>query len=275
MKSNTIKLAVFAVALLASSTLFSFVLADKLAEDIWKRLGINRQEGVEKISKSFLEGYLHYYGVSGVKNLAVNDRTAVAKDLMTFSKQYLASPTFKAEYDKMRANYKPVQPVDNTPTKEQVRQKEINTLKEAMVNMEKVAKTLPADQQKDFKASIDMYQGKIKEYQDPNNKMIEMIWQGQVEEGKRAQQHFQEATKKWETDYPVDYKQFVKARLQHYLDVAKTVDFSAALVEKYGKMRFVNQTYQGKNNEWKMIFRAGKDVYDEARPFVEQWVKEL
>jgi alkylated DNA repair dioxygenase AlkB len=161
------------------------------------------------------------------------------------------------------------------PTKEQVRQKEINSLKEAVQNMEKVAKTLPADQQKDFKASIDMYQGKIKEYQDPNNKMIEMIWQGQVEEGKRVQQRYQEATKKWETDYPVDHKLFVKARLQHYLDVAKTVDFSAALVEKYGKMRFVNQTYQGKNNEWKMIFRAGKGVYEETRPFAEQWVKEL
>lgn len=272
---QSIRLVLFGATLLASSTLFSFVVADRLAEDIWKRLGITRQEATDKISKSFIEGYLQYYGVKGVKNLAVNDRTAVAKDLMTFARQYLGTPTFKAEYDKVRAMYKPVEPVDNTPSKEQVRQKEINSMKEAIQNMEKVAKTLPADQQKDFKSSITMYQDKIKEYQDPNNKMIEMIWQGKVDEHKRDVDHFQKDTKKWEENYPADCKVFIKGRLQHYLDVAKTVDFSAALVEKGGRQRFVNPTYQGKNNEWKMIFRAGKDVYDETKPFVEQWLKEL
>lgn len=272
---QTIRLAIFGAVLLASSTLFSFVVADRLAEDIWKRLGITRQEATDKISRSFIEGYLQYYGVKGVKNLAVNDRTAVAKDLMTFSKQYLGTPTFKAEYDKVRAMYKPVEPVDNTPTKEQVRQKEINSMKEAIQNLEKVAKTLPADQQKDFKSTITMYQEKIKEYQDPNSKMIEMIWQGKVDESKREADRYKEAVKKWEVNYPADHKAFVKGRLQHYLDVAKTVDFSAALVEKGGKQRFVNPSYQGKNNEWKMIFRAGKDVYDETKPFVEQWLKEL
>jgi hypothetical protein len=272
---HSIRLVIFGVALLASSTLFSFVVADRLAEDIWKRLGITRQEATDKISKSFIEGYLQYYGVKGVKNLAVNDRTAVAKDLMTFARQYLGTPTFKAEYDKVRAMYKPVAPVDNTPTKEQVRQKEISSMKEAIQNMEKVAKTLPADQQKDFKSSITMYQDKIKEYQDPNNKMIEMIWQGKVDESKREADRYKDAVKKWEMNYPADAKAFVRGRLQHYLDVAKTVDFSAALVEKGGKQRFVNPTYQGKNNEWKMIFRAGKDVYDETKPFVEQWLKEL
>lgn len=272
---QSIRLALFGAALLASSTLFSFVVADKLAEDIWKRLGITRQEATDKVSKSFIEGYLHYSGVSGVKSLAVNDRGAVARDLISFAKQYLATPTFKAEYDKTRTMYKPVAPVDNTPTKEQVRQKEINSMKEAVQNLEKVAKTMPADQQKDMKATVEMYQGKIKEYQDPNNKMIEMMWQNKVDEHKRDVDHFQRDTKKWETDYPADVKGFVKARLQHYLDVAKTVDFSAELVEKGGKKRFVNPTYQGKNNEWKMIFRAGKDVYDETKPFVEQWLKEL
>jgi len=272
---TTIRLVIFGAALLASSTLFSFVVANRLAGDIWQRLGITRQEGVDKISRSFIDGYLQYYGVSGVKNLALNDRVAVSKDLMSFAKQYLASPTFKAEYDKRRASAKPVQPVDNTPTKEQVRQKEINSMKEAIQNMEKVAKTLPADQQKDFKATVEMYQGKVKEYQDPNNKMIEMIWQGKVDDSKREMDHYKDAAKKWDTDYPADSKLFVKARLQHYLDVAKTVDFSAALVDKGGKKRFVNPTYQGKNNEWKMIFRAGKDVYDETKPFVEQWLKEL
>lgn len=264
-----------AVVLFASSTLFSFVVVDRLAADIWQRLGINRQEGTEKISQSFIQGYLHYAGVSNVKNLALNDRTAVARDLMTFARQYLSSPTFKAEYNKVRASYRPVEPADRTETKEQIRQKKVDDLKKSITNMETVSKSLPADQQKSYQASIDMLKKTMKEYQDPNNKMIEAMYQNQLDERARDLRRFKDDTKKWETDFPTDCKQFVRSRLQHYLDVAGTVDFSAALVEKGGKMRFVNMTYQGKNDEWKMIYRAGREVYEQTKAFIDQWMKEL
>jgi len=274
-RSNGFRLGVLAVVLLSSSMLFSFVVAGRLAEDIWKRLGINRQEGAEKIRNSFIDGYLHYEGVSNVKQLAMNDRGAVAKDLLAFSKQYLASPTFKAGYDKMRTASRPVVAADHTQTKEQVREKEIDELKKAIVNMEAVGKTLPADQQKGFQSSIEMYRKTIKDYQDPNNKIIDGMYRNQLDQRQRDLNHFKEETKRWETEYPADVKQFVRGRLQHYLDVAGTVDFSAALVEKFGKKRFVNPVYQAKNNEWKMIYRAGKEVYEETKVFVEQWLKEL
>ncbi|MDO6434914.1 hypothetical protein Q4E93_30150 [Flavitalea sp. BT771] len=270
-----LRLGVLAVLLFSSSMLFSFVVAGKLAEDIWKRLGINRQEGMEKVKESFISGYLHHEGVSNVKNLALSDRAAVAKDLLTFSKQYLASPTFKVEYDKMRTASHPIEPTDHTQTKEQVRQKEIDEIKKAIVNMEAVGKTLPADQQKNFQASIEMYRKTIKDYQDPNNKIIDGMYRNQLDQRQRDLNHFKEEMKRWETEYPADVKLFVKGRLQHYLDVAGTVDFSAALVEKYGKKRFVNPVYQSKNDEWKMIFRAGKDVYEQTKVFAEQWIKEL
>jgi len=269
------RLAVLAVVLFASSTLFSFVVADRLAEDIWKRLGINRQECTEKVSQSFISGYLQYAGVRNVKSLALNDRTAVARDLVTFARQYLNSPTFKAEYDKTRASYRPTEPEDRTLTKEQLRKKEIDKLKESVQNMEKVSKTLPADMQKSYQTSIEMYRKTIKDYENPSNKTIEMMYQNQLAERDRDLKHFKDDTKKWETEFPADYKQFVRARLQHYLDVAGTVDFSAELVEKGGKMRFVNQIYQSKNSEWKMIYRAGKDVYEQTKTFIDQWMKEL
>jgi len=269
------RLAIFAVALFASSTLLSFVVADRLAEDIWKRLGINRQEGTEKIRNSFISGYLHYEGLSNVKNLALNDRAMVAKDLMTSARQYLSSPTFKAEYDKMRAASRPTEPEDRTQTKEQIRQTEVDKLKKSILAMETVAKSLPADQQKSYQVSTDALRKAMKDYQDPNNKTIEAMYRNQLGDRQRELARHQEDTKKWETEYPADCKQFVRARLQHYLDIAGTVDFSAALVEKGGKKRFVNPAYQSKNNEWKMIYRAGKEVYEQAKVFIDQWVKEL
>jgi hypothetical protein len=275
MRSITIKLGVFAVALFSCSMLLSFVVADRLAEDIWKRLGINRQEGAEKIRNSFVDGYLHYEGLSNVKNLAFNDRTAVAKDVMTFAKQYLNGPVFKAEYDKLRKEAHPVQPVENTKTKEQIRDEQIAELKKSMATMEDLAKTMPADQKKAYQSSIEEYKKMLKDYEAPNNPTIEMMYEQQVGTNKQDLQQYKEDLKNWETEYPADSKQFVKARLQHYLSVAATVDFSAQLTEKYGRKRFVNPAYQAKNNEWKMIYRAGKEVYEQTKPFAEQWIKEL
>lgn len=269
------RLAIMAVLLFAGSTLFSFVVADRLAEDIWKRLGINRQECTEKISQSFINGYLHYAGVSNVKNLATNDRAAVAKDLVTFARQYLSSPTFKAEYDKARASYRPVEPKDNSKTKEQIRQEQIDQLKKSIKSMEDVAKTAPADQKKNYQSTINDFSKMIKEYQDPNNQMIEMMYQQSTGTYQRDVEEYKKDLKKWETTFPADYKQFVRARLQHYLDVAGTVDFSAALVERGGLKRFVNPAYQGKNSEWKMIYRAGREVYEQTKAFIDQWMKDM
>jgi len=275
MKSITLKLGVLAIALFSCSMLLSFVVADKLAEDIWKRLGINRQEGAEKIRNSFVDGYLHYEGLSNVKNLALNDRSAVAKDLMTFARSYLNGPVFKAEYDKLRKEARPAQPVENTKTKEQIRDEQIAELKKSIATMEDLAKTMPADQKKAYQTSIEAYRKMLKDYQEPNNPTIEMMYAEQVGVNKQDLEQYKEDLKNWETEYPSDSKQFVKARLQHYLSVAATVDFSARLTENYGRKKFVNPAYQAKNNEWKMIYRAGKEVYEQTKPFVEQWIKEL
>ncbi|MEI9945940.1 MAG: hypothetical protein WDN26_17180 [Chitinophagaceae bacterium] len=86
---------------------------------------------------------------------------------------------------------------------------------------------------------------------------------------------YNENMKYWEKNYPADYKDLIKARLQKYLTLAATVDFSAELTEKNGKKYFVKQEYERKNADWKMIYRAGKDVYETSKAFAESWMKEL
>ena len=67
----------------------------------------------------------------------------------------------------------------------------------------------------------------------------------------------------------------IKERLNHFLELAATVDFNAEL-KQVGKMRkFVNPQYEGKAYDWKQIFRAGKEVIEPARQVAEQWLKEL
>jgi hypothetical protein len=68
---------------------------------------------------------------------------------------------------------------------------------------------------------------------------------------------------------------FVKKRLEEFLNVTKDIDFSAELTERNGKKIFVNQQYEFKDSRWKMAFRAGKEVVEPARDFVEKWINEI
>jgi hypothetical protein len=122
---------------------------------------------------------------------------------------------------------------------------------------------------------LDMHKKSLKDYQDPNSKMIDALWQDELAVRESDVKRYKENLKNWEVNYPADYKQLIRSRLERYLEIAATVDFSAELVEKDKKKRFVDPKYEGKNYEWKMIFRAGKDVYEVAKTFSEQWVKEL
>ncbi len=47
--------------------LFSFKTSQKLVDDVWTQLGLNKVQGLEKVKLSFLNGYLDYYGVRNAK----------------------------------------------------------------------------------------------------------------------------------------------------------------------------------------------------------------
>ena len=63
-------------------------------------------------------------------------------------------------------------------------------------------------------------------------------------------------------------------------DYTKDIDYNAALVEKYGKKRFVTQSNEPRRTDpkaigWKQGFRAGKDVTEPARAFAKKLLSEL
>jgi len=79
----------------------------------------------------------------------------------------------------------------------------------------------------------------------------------------------------WEKNYPADYKQLVKLRLQKFVETARTVDYNAELQLVNGKKKFVKPAYESKGTAWKQMFRAGKEVMVPSLAFAEQWLKEL
>jgi hypothetical protein len=100
-------------------------------------------------------------------------------------------------------------------------------------------------------------------------------------EGLIAEQHADQvrqrdaAMKEFEKVYPADARALVAARLSHYLDVTKDIDFSAQLVDKDKGKVFADATFESKPAEWKMSFRAGKPASDAARAFAQKWLTDL
>jgi hypothetical protein len=263
--------------LLAMVSLFllSFTVAERSAEDLWKQLGLTQVQGTEKIKKSFINDYFDTYGLKTAKNIATGNRAGVAKDLLTYVKQYVNSASFKAAYEKERANAKPTMSTPSTKTKESIRKDKIEETEKLMKTTEEIIKTSNADMKKTMQDILAMHKKNLADYKDLNSQTINMLWEQELFVRESDKKNFEENLQRWETEYPVNYKEIVKARLQKYLELAATVDFSAELVEKYNKKLFVKSAYEAKNYEWKMVYRAGKEVYDVAKVFAEQWLKEL
>lgn len=277
MKRKHIYLPVWAsVILLSISFLFSSYKAHRAADDVWKALGLSQQAGTDGIKNSFLNGYLSYYGARNIKNIALNDRKAVAQDLLAYTKQYISGPAFKKQYEDLRKSAQPQQPVSTKlRTIEEIQKEEIAKTEKSIKDMEKTLKEVSADIAKSLRPVQDMQKQNLKDYQNPKNPLFSTIQQGEKYQQEDEQRRYVENTELWKKNYPENINQFIAVKLQKMLDATKGIDYNAALVEKYNKKRFVNPAYESKNTEWKQGFRAGKEVTETARTFVQQWLTEL
>jgi hypothetical protein len=166
-------------------------------------------------------------------------------------------------------------PTPGTKTKESIRRDKIEETEKLMKTTEEIIKTSNADMKKTMQDILAIHKKNMADYKDPNSQTINMLWEQELFVRESDKKYFEENQKRWEKEYPANYKEIIKVRLQRYLELAATVDFTAELVEKDNKKKFVKPAYEAKNYEWKMVYRAGKEVYDVAKLFAEQWLKEL
>jgi hypothetical protein len=262
------------VLALAAALLLSFT-TKKVFADVWQQLGISKEKGMKNIEETFMSGWFHYYGAEKAKSILSGDRTAIAKDLMAYAKQQISSEAFKKQYDLQRKNAKPVEYITKTKTKEEIRKEKIEETEKSIKETEANLKTMKPEMVKALQPVLDMLKNNLKDYKDPNSKMIDLFYESEKMNAESNARSYEESVKNWENEYPADYKDLVKRRLQKFVDLAKTVDFSAELKVVNGRKKFVNPTYEAKAYDWKQIFRAGKEVIEPATTFAEQWIKEL
>lgn len=264
---------VLTIAAILSLFLFSFTVADKYADEFLKQLGISKVDADSKIKNSIFGGSLDAYGLRNAKNLATGNRTAVTKDLLIYVKKQVATPAFVKEYSAMRENAKPNLLV--TKSVEDFNKERIDEARKNVADMEKLVKTAPATLKPTYDKMLEDAHKQLTEAENPNNKILVRYRQNY-----KSNLEFSETANKklladWEAKYPTNHMLYVKKRLEQFMQESADIDFDAQLVEKNGKKYFVNKAYESKGNRWKMGFRAGREVVEPARDFVQQWITEI
>lgn len=262
MKKNTI--AIFACSSILVLSAFA------IADNIIARLGMQQSEAHRFIFGNMMGDFYsfsngddrpashgHVFEIPILKSLPViikGDKVGAAKELCTYVKMYCNSEDFMKEYTRYRNGFKPS---DNPAPDENVKRANENLIK---MNKEQIAmyeKYLADARKAKDASSINLYEKTI-------NDMKKTVAQLEDTNPERTA---------WEKKYPVNPSAFVKTRLEEYLSLVATVDFSAQLTPKGNRMIFVNPEYERKSKKWKAIFRAGKEVNQEVTAFVKEWLK--
>ena len=198
--------------------LFSFSTSRQAADDIWKQLGMTREQGIDGMKQSFLNGYLYYYGARNAKNIAVNDRAAIARDLLTYTRQYVSSPFFKKEYEKLRTDAKPEPPTETVPTKEEIRKEKIAETEKSIRKTEDAMK-ISADMAKIMKPTLELLKKTLADYKDPASKNIEAYYMYEKNEQASRVRSYNDRLARWDKDYPADFREKIKLRVQKLLEL--------------------------------------------------------
>lgn len=245
----------------------------KFGDDFLKQLGITQQNADQKISNSILGGYIDSYGAKNAKNIALGNRKAVTLDLLAYIRKYVSSAAFVKEYSEMRERYKPVEETLQTP--EQMRADNIAAYKKSVAQTEENLKKADPSVKQIFEKALEDAKKALKDAEDPNNKYYVNYTKNYPQLERNFKESHDHSIADWNAKYPKDQLQFVKKRLQEFLNTTNGIDFSAELTEKNGKKVFVNPDYERKDGRWKMAFRAGREVVEPARDFVQKWIDEI
>lgn len=179
------------------------------------------------------------------------NKTQVAKELCAYVKTYVSSEAFMKTYAAKREKTKPTSEPWRPDAKDIQQQEEQIKITEKEIAKVKAAKQMPEAAIKAMDDAIAQQKKQIAAWKEPTPNKT-----------------------KWDKNYPENPAVMIKARLEEYLQLAATVDFTATLTGG-NKKKFTNPAYESKSLKWKAVYRAGKDVNTVVTAFVKDWLKEL
>lgn len=244
----------------------------KINRDVWKLLGTTETNASYCISQSFISGYLSTFSLRDAMHININSRAGITTEILNYVKQYASSPAFQNDYKKWRNNY--LQSFELVPpvTREQITAKKISETEDNIRKYEQLLNKLTdAKAKKEFEQVISMAKKQLEEYRSGKSAQIDY----EVNQETTRYLERKNEMDSWIKQNPETNADLIKHRLEDFLEVTRSIDYNAVLIEKNGKKYFAKQEYEGKGSQWKMAFRAGREVTETARLFAQEWLKEL
>lgn len=270
--NGRVKLALTLCAMIAAVLLSSFVKEkhrDMAVQNLLDELGITPKQAQEHVWTSISTRYLPYAGkLKVLRKYEPAQQASAAKELLAFAKQYTESPEFAARYESFRQEHAPKAP--STAAEEM--QKMVDGAKQGKANIEKSLPGTSGETKQSLEEAISMFNEQIRMYSDPKHPDYQNMKEMMEMSYTQSKKQYQDYLVQFEKDYPKAPGQYVKRKLQQFLQLSGTVDFAAELKDgPGGKKYFVKAEYEKKPDEWKKCFRAGKDAVTAARSFVTEW----
>ena len=243
--------------------------------DVVAQLGSTPAEANNTIFGAFSSGQVYMAGTKDVFLTAnAQARAAMATAVVNVARAYTTTADFARRWGVYREGQKPSPPQAGPTSMSEIQQQQKKAFEEAIKNMEEASKKMP-QMKATFDEQIKSMRAQIAELSksDPkaNAEMDAIFKQG----AEQQQAQYKQQVAEWEKKFPVDPKPAVAARLREFLAASATVDYTAKLVKKDGKMKFENPAYERKDSNWKFMYRAGKPAVDAARAVAEEWLKAL
>jgi len=189
-----------------------------------------------------------------LKNLSTvmsANKKLIAKEACLYVKAYLESDEFKTAYAKARNDAKPTsEPSQLDPAAVQAIKQSLRETEQSYAAL-KGNKMVPAAALAQMKKTIDDMKAQIAADGDPTPNKT-----------------------RWLALYPEDPNLAIKNKLQEYLKLSPTVDFSATLSGSGRNKKFTNPAYEAKSLKWKAIYKIGKDANEVATAFIKDWLKQ-
>jgi hypothetical protein len=268
-----ISIVVFSIAIVICVCAFTFLQTQIRSLE---RVGIPDDMVRDCISRSFWWNRLEYPWLTKLRLIATGDRAGVVREIATYAKAYTQSAEFKKKYAEMRESNKPTPP-EPPKSMAQRRREDKESMQKSIRDSEASMKQMPAEYRATMKQSIDMMKQQLKDIDKPDNPaysaQVEEIYKQTYDAGV---EEYKTRLAEWEVKYPTSPTPMIRNWLTDFLEASKDVDFRAELKDgQYGKKVFVNPEYEAKSSNWKMCYRAGRDVVDAGRASAQQWLNEL
>lgn len=251
-------------------------LVDDKAKSILKHFQLSEENAKDVIFSNTSGTSFYLPNYKAFKGMLIGDRISLIETAGKYIKEFTESDDFRKRYTEYRENKKPSAP-EKPKSMEELRKQQKEDMAKSVTELENSKKNLPADQKNIFDETIAMFKQQLKELDNPDNPMFskEMDELNQQAYQQQLEYHKQRLIE-WEKEYPENNPApMIKKWLQAFLDRSSNIDFNAKLKDVKGKKIFVNPDYEGKDYQWKLYFRAGKETVESARDFAKAWMKEL